>query len=231
MNKVRQDKLRAILEATFDDGRLSRGESTALRAVMAELADEREALAFARNTAFEMAAGRIEAEPTRTLDWLRRVDKIIDNAGRRDVKPPDLEVRFSPGDGVLDLIRAALHNAEESIDVCVFTITDDRITDALLDAHRDDVAVRIVTDNAKRFDRGSDIARLAEAGVPVRHDPSDDHMHHKFAVIDRRTLLGGSYNWTRGATRNHENLVLLRDPRVVRPFIDAFEGLWKAFRP
>jgi phosphatidylserine/phosphatidylglycerophosphate/cardiolipin synthase-like enzyme len=37
-------------------------------------------------------------------------------------------------------------------------------------------------------------------------------MHQKFAVIDRRVVFTGSYNWTVAAERyNHENLLYFRD--------------------
>jgi phosphatidylserine/phosphatidylglycerophosphate/cardiolipin synthase-like enzyme len=52
-------------------------------------------------------------------------------------------------------------------------------------------------------------------------------MHHKFAVVDGKTFLTGSYNWTRGAARdNEENLVVTDDPRPVSSYSEAFERLW-----
>ena len=79
-------------------------------------------------------------------------------------------------------------------------------------------------------DLGSDVARLARSGVSVRFDHSDAHMHHKFAVFDRRLLLTGSFNWTRSASsENHENIVLTSDARLVGAFSREFEALWEAF--
>ncbi|MGE3822383.1 MAG: phospholipase D-like domain-containing protein [Isosphaeraceae bacterium] len=56
-------------------------------------------------------------------------------------------------------------------------------------------------------------------------------MHHKFAVFDEKIALTGSYNWTRGAARdNEENLIVSTDPRLVGPFVRAFEALWDRLR-
>jgi mitochondrial cardiolipin hydrolase len=111
--------------------------------------------------------------------------------------------------------------------VCVFTITDDRLADALLAAHRRGVAIRVLTDNDKAHDLGSDIERIAAAGVAVRIDRTPFHMHHKYAIFDGRRLLNGSYNWTRGAARdNQENVVVTDDPALVARFAAAFEALW-----
>lgn len=87
--------------------------------------------------------------------------------------------------------------------------------------------MRIITDDEKSFDRGSDVQRLREAGVPVRVDGSEHHMHHKFALFDRVDLLTGSYNWTRSAANfNQENVVVTRDPRLVSAFSSMFDDLW-----
>jgi mitochondrial cardiolipin hydrolase len=89
------------------------------------------------------------------------------------------------------------------------------------------VPLRIITDNEKAFDEGSDIIRLRQAGVAVRVDQSPYHMHHKFAIFDHERLLTGSYNWTRGASEhNEENFVILGDRRLITAFNTTFERLW-----
>lgn len=138
-----------------------------------------------------------------------------------------MEVCFSPGDECLLAIRRLFGQAERTVDVCVFTITDDRIATAILEAHRRGVRVRIITDNDKAYDQGSDVRRLESAGMEVREDRTECHMHHKFAIFDGRTVLTGSYNWTRGAARdNEENLVISNDFRMVGPFEREFNALW-----
>ncbi len=134
---------------------------------------------------------------------------------------------FSPGNdcqqAIIDNITAAL----SSIKICVFTISDDRITDALLRAFHKGVQVQLLTDNKKLYDKGSDIKQLAAEGVTVRIDRTDNHMHHKFAIFDNDALLTGSYNWTRSAANyNHENLLLTTEQDLVAPYLSTFEKLW-----
>ncbi len=223
------DALERTLSATLEDGALTRREGQALRQSVADHRDDREVLARLRNRAFDLAASRIDAAPRQTLAWLAEVDKIIDNARRPAERAPTPRAAFSPGDDGLSLILTALREARTSLDICVFTITDDRLTRGILDAADRGVAVRVVTDNDKRFDSGSDIHRLARLGIAVRHDPDDDHMHHKFAIVDGRSLITGSYNWTRGATRNHENVLQIHDRALVQHHRDEFERLWRRF--
>jgi mitochondrial cardiolipin hydrolase len=148
-----------------------------------------------------------------------------------DADTSRLDVFFSPGPDCLEAILDCLHSARTSVDVCVFTITDDRIADALLEAHDRRVSVRIITDNDKASDRGSDVWKLERAGVAVRVDRTEFHMHHKFAVFDGALALTGSYNWTRGAFRdNEENLVVCDSPRFVAAFREEFERLWDHLR-
>ena len=42
--------------------------------------------------------------------------------------------------------------------------------------------------------------------------------HHKFAVIDEKNVITGSYNWSNGAEVNHENIVVTDDPGAVQRF-------------
>lgn len=136
---------------------------------------------------------------------------------------------FSPGLACLQQIVHRFATARQVVDICVFTITDDRITRAILDAHRRGVALRIITDNDKAYDLGSDIARLQEVGVPVKIDQTPAHMHHKFAIFDRARLVNGSYNWTRSATEvNAENVIDTGDPTLVAAFAAEFQRMWNS---
>jgi phosphatidylserine/phosphatidylglycerophosphate/cardiolipin synthase-like enzyme len=109
----------------------------------------------------------------------------------------------------------------------VFTITDDSIKDAIVAAHRRKVSIRIISDNEKAEDLGSDIDQLARIGIPVRVDQSEYHMHHKYAIFDRSRLLTGSYNWTRSAANcNEENFIITSDAVLLKSFRTSFEQLW-----
>ena len=143
------------------------------------------------------------------------------------VLPPISYAFFSPGPDCLGHIVNRFQNARRTVDVCVFTITDDRIAGAMLDAHRRGVRLRIVTDNDKAGDLGSDIERLEAAGIPTKLDRTPFHMHHKFAIFDGTRLLNGSYNWTRGAAeQNAENVIDTGDPALVAAFQQQFDTLW-----
>src|SRR5262249_29551038 len=149
------------------------------------------------------------------LNWLEGVVKALskDAEGGDRRSASSAEAYFSPGEECPRAIQRVLRDAKATADVCVFTITDDRLSDALLDAPRRGVSVRVITDDSKADDLGSDVDRLDQEGIPVRVDRSPFHMHHKFAVLDGATLLTGSYNWTRGAARdNEENLIVTSEP-------------------
>ena len=123
-----------------------------------------------------------------------------------------------------------MRRARRSADVCVYTITDDRISDGLIGIARRGVRVRVISDDGKSTDRGSDIRRLRDAGIEVSWDRSSAHMHHKFCVFDEVRLVTGSFNWTRAASgENNENLLLTTEPTLVSAFLAEFKRLWARF--
>jgi len=226
------EELDRALRATLDDGRLSRTERRALSEVLREYPPSQSELGQLRARAFALVEAQLSEPRSRSLlAWLEGVIKVMAQHETTESAAPASNARacFSPGDDCLAAILGELDRAKESADICVFTITDDRIANALLGAQRRGVALRIITDNDKQYDEGSDIARLRDAGVSIRVDGDERHMHHKFAVLDSHTLLSGSYNWTRGATLNEENLILTTERRLVASFAHKFEALWTRF--
>lgn len=222
----------AVLSATLEDRRLTRTEKQALRAVLDDRRAGEAVLTLFRSRAFELARSSVTDPRAReVISWLEDAVQAL-QPPRASEAGSRVEAHFSPGEAPLNAILRLVQEARGSIDVCVFTITDDRITRALLEAWRRGVRLRVVSDDDKALDGGSDLHRLADAGVPVRLDHPEAHMHHKFAVFDRLRLLTGSYNWTRAAAEtNRENVLVSDDSRLVQPFCRAFDDVWAALEP
>jgi mitochondrial cardiolipin hydrolase len=219
------------LEQSFADGRLSDDERRSLGAALRGARPLEETLRRVRNHAFEIAGRQLDASPEAraTLKWLEGVMRALDGA-RAPVAEAMHAAWFSPGLDCLHAIVQRLRAARARADLCVFTISDDRISNEIAAAHQRNVAIRIITDNEKELDSGSDIERLRRAGIPVRVDRTSAHMHHKFALFDGQYLLTGSYNWTRSAAElNEENVVVTSEPALYAAFAAQFDELWARF--
>jgi mitochondrial cardiolipin hydrolase len=224
-------QLDEVLRASAADFRLDNEEKVQLREIGAALAPEQ--IRRLRNAAFAVARGQVESQPAQALPvlrWLEQVVKTLDLSAT--VAAAAHSAYFTPGDNCLRKLRELCAGARRQLDICVFTLADDRLAGEVLQAHQRGVQVRLITDNDKRFDHGSDIARLAQAGIEVRLDPGPAHMHHKFALFDARVLANGSFNWTRSASSsNDENLVVSNDAYLLRCFGGQFEQLWEKYPP
>jgi mitochondrial cardiolipin hydrolase len=227
-----REQLDNLFTEMIADRHLSRSESRIQREVLAVQKTDADRHHF-RQAAF--AAARtviVNSGDLSALDWLESVVRLLlseptsaEAQGASTTTAAD--AYFSPKDDCARVLTRLIEASRRSVDVCVFTITDDRLSDALITAHRRGVALRVITDDDKAADLGSDIGRLSAAGVAVRQDRSPFHMHHKFAIYDGRQLSNGSYNWTRGAARdNQENLIVCDEPRLLSAFSAAFERLW-----
>jgi mitochondrial cardiolipin hydrolase len=165
------------------------------------------------------------ADPANVLDWLEAANKLL--VTRQLPGTAVSHSYFSPGEGCLYAIIDRIKGAVQALDICVFTISDDRISREIEFCHARKVKVRILTDNEKLYDAGSDIDRLASRGISIKVDRTESHMHHKFALIDGKVLINGSYNWTRSAQAyNQENILITHENGLVRAFSQEFERLW-----
>jgi phosphatidylserine/phosphatidylglycerophosphate/cardiolipin synthase-like enzyme len=225
-------QMREILEQSLADRRMSRGEKSVLSQHLNEAEADAEQVAQFRRLAFSLAKEAVDAtNGTMIVEWLEEIVKVL-HPSAQGHKADLVEAWFSPQGDCPQRIRTLLSQAKRTVDICVFTITDDRLTSAVLEAHSRGVRVRIITDNEKATDIGSDVDRFLKAGIEVRVDHTAYHMHHKFALFDGELLLNGSYNWTRGAAANNEeNFVITNNSRLVAIFSKAFEELWHQFKP
>ncbi len=225
------EQLDRILKHTLNDYRVSRGEKRVLSSILDDIGADEHQLAYFRHKAFEIARQEVTGpEAHAVIGWLEDIVKVLQPESTSSAKSP--KAYFSPGSACRNAIGSLLREARKTIDICVFTITDDRISDEIINALGRDVSIRIITDDDKAEDLGSDTLRLRDLGIPVRTDHTSHHMHHKFAIFDNATCVTGSYNWTRSAAEyNEENIVVQYDRSLVHQFHNAFDTLWKSLAP
>jgi phosphatidylserine/phosphatidylglycerophosphate/cardiolipin synthase-like enzyme len=119
-----------------------------------------------------------------------------------------LGVYFSPHGGAASQVIDWIDRANETINVLIYSFTNDDIGDAVVRAYQ----------------RG---VKLRTAGVLVRNDTNSGLMHHKVAVIDSYIILTGSFNWSASAeNRNNENLMVIRSELLVTTFEEEFQEIW-----
>lgn len=216
-----------LLRQTLEDHRLSRSERRALSEVIAEASLDARMRGVYRSVAFRVARESLQPGPDRdVLAWLEGVNKLL-LPPTRDGRETHAEAYFSPGDATARAIARLTRQTRRRAELCIYTITDDRVAGPVLEAHARGVQVRLITEGSKELDLGSDVPRMRDAGIPVRIDTSEHLMHHKFAIFDGAELLTGSYNWTRSAADfNQENFIVTNYEPIVRTYAEQFERLW-----
>jgi cardiolipin synthase A/B len=101
----------------------------------------------------------------------------------------------------LDLIN----NAQRTLDLELFDLTDTTIVHALTAAHQRGVRVHVLLDPSQGTSRPA-AAALSAASVDVRwYRTRGELLHAKAVVADGASILFGSANWSGGGfARNHE---------------------------
>lgn len=139
-------------------------------------------------------------------------------------------VYYSPHGGATEAIIHSLNKAERTIRVAAYGLTHPDLVRALIAARARGIDVAVKTDkvqSAGQAQRGA-INRLEQAGITVEVSTQSRLLHHKFAVIDGRWVITGSFNWTSSAENsNRENLVVLDCPNLAR----SFTAEWELIRP
>ena len=121
--------------------------------------------------------------------------------------------------------------AKRSIDLCIFSFTNDDLANEIIEAHKRGVKVRIITDDEAMKGKGADSQRCSDAGIPVRTDNNEQyHMHNKFMLVDQLYLVTGSFNWTFQAGKsNQENVVVSDGKFYIERYHEEFSKLWGQF--
>ncbi len=143
-------------------------------------------------------------------------------------EPARIETYFSPQDTVEPHILERLRAARRSIVFMAFSYTSDAVSAAMLERHAQGVAVRGVFERRNAGGIGAEFDTLRAGGVDVLEDGNCYTMHHKVIVIDGRTVITGSYNFTNRAENvNDENLLIIDDRELARLYLAEFERVYR----
>lgn len=191
--------------------------------------------------------------PGGQLDSKFGLQKPLRGAKRFQVGNSQILVQYSPTSLTLPwqqssngLIGQVLATAVQSVELALFVFSEQQLAD-ILNARQKNVPIRALIDSnfAYRYysealdllgvallenckqDKNNRPWQNAIASVGVPQLPQGDSLHHKFAVVDKQTVITGSHNWSDAAnTKNDETLLIVQNPTVAAHYAQEFERLY-----
>lgn len=139
--------------------------------------------------------------------WVAQSGFVVGHAA-----PDSVQVYFSPKGGCTEAVVDALSKAKSTVLVQAYSFTSAPIANALVDAHKRGVKVQVMLDKSNRTDKYSAATFTHNYGIPTFIDDRHAITHNKIMIIDSRTVLTGSFNFTKQAEEsNAENLLVIDD--------------------
>lgn len=140
--------------------------------------------------------------------------EIVSNVSKIKLDDSNVKLCFTPPTATCGMmIVDQINQAKSTIYMQVYGLTHPQITNALIKAKQRGVNVRILLDRSNLTQKHSKMQLLEAAGIEVTIDRVAGIAHNKIIILDNRTTITGSFNFTVSAdTRNAENGV----PRAQR---------------
>ncbi len=140
----------------------------------------------------------------------------------------EITTLFSPRSETVRPLIEEINSAKKSIDFLAFSYTHDKLGEAMMDKFRSGITVRGVFDE-RQISRHSEYAKMEEIGIPVKIDESPGTMHHKVIIIDEKTVITGSYNFSKNAeTKNSENILIIKNNKDIgKAYMGEFSRLYR----
>lgn len=180
---------------------------------------------------FKIAKDKMESEHDKqVLAGLRQMVSVAEqNLYRPNARFQD--AFFFPNIKNVQKLVNYIKMAKKSIDLSIFSFTNDDLANEIIAAHKRGCKVRIITDDEAMKGKGADAQRCSDEGIPVRTDSEEQyHMHNKFMIVDSLFLVTGSFNWTFQAGKsNQENVVVVDGNYYIEKYEAEFNKLWGQF--
>ncbi|HRQ38065.1 MAG TPA: phospholipase D-like domain-containing protein [Chloroflexota bacterium] len=145
-----------------------------------------------------------------------------------------VENYFASETKVAPIIGRLVEQAQNDIKFMAFSFTHEDIGEAMIDRAQAGVNVQGVfetTGSQTEFSYYGDMLSERLPNLQVRQDGNPRLMHHKVIIIDGRTTIFGSFNFTGNANNNNdENVLIVHDPTFASYFLAEFQAVWNEAR-
>ena len=149
-------------------------------------------------------------------------DKMKYIAGNNEV-----EIYFSPQDNAVQRITELINNSENYVYVPTFLLTHRKISDALIDAKRRGIDVRMIIDANGASTSHTKIKELRESGILLKTEIFAGKLHAKSIIIDDKYIITGSMNFSySGSDKNDENTLIIKNTGLALSYKNFFLYLW-----
>jgi len=146
----------------------------------------------------------------------------------------EIETYFSPAGAAAAHVDDALLAARDSIYFMAFDFTRQDFGQTLLDQAEAGRDVRGVFEGAQLAAGGDQVwTMLTKGGLAanVRKDGNQYNLHDKVFIIDKATVVTGSYNFSASAEDdNDENTLIIHNPAIAAAYFAAWEKVWAQAR-
>lgn len=136
---------------------------------------------------------------------------------------------FTPSTDCEKHIIKYIDQSQSSLDIVIYSLSNEQIVQAIENAYKRGVEIRILTDRMQAGGRRSKVKHLYNLGIDIRVNSKHKIQHNKLAVFDNATIVTGSYNWTENASKyNSENCGFITDePEAVKQITKEINHLWE----
>jgi phosphatidylserine/phosphatidylglycerophosphate/cardiolipin synthase-like enzyme len=138
-----------------------------------------------------------------------------------------IEAYFSPYEDIEGLVVDKLKGAGGSIHCSLYGITNNRITEVLINRVSRGIDIKLCLDKTQSAGKYSTHRELKDAGAEVVIKNSGTLEHNKFCVIDDKTVIMGSWNFSNSAQKQDNSIVVILgcDP-ITEKFNKAFMRIY-----
>jgi phosphatidylserine/phosphatidylglycerophosphate/cardiolipin synthase-like enzyme len=147
-----------------------------------------------------------------------------------DVNGTQIEVYFSPDDGVAQHIIDQISQAQESVYFLAFSFTANAIAKAMRAQIKDGFEFAGVFEESQvaSSKNSNEYDPMRAAGLDVWLDANPKNMHNKVILIDGKIVITGSYNFSASAEKtNDENTMIIHNAEITALYYQDFQRIYQ----